>query len=164
LSVTQIENVTGGSGNDTIKGNTQTNILNGGAGNDTLTGGTGSDTFSFSGSPLLNLLTAIGVDSITDFNKIEADKVQLSKAYFTALITTAANPSLLTNFSSVTTDIAAATATGAIVYNSANGKLFYNADGAINNAATAGFGTNGGQFVQLTAGLALTAADFNVVA
>jgi Ca2+-binding RTX toxin-like protein len=34
-----IENVTGGSGNDTITGDANANIINGGAGNDTLTGG-----------------------------------------------------------------------------------------------------------------------------
>jgi Ca2+-binding RTX toxin-like protein len=157
-------NGTGNSTNNIINGGVGNNVINGAAGNDTLTGGTGSDTFTFGGSPLLNLLTAIGVDSITDFSKIEADKVQLSKTYFTALATTAGNPLLATDFSSVTTDLAAATAVGTIVYNNTNGKLFYNADGATNNAATAGFGTNGGQFVQLTAGLALTAADFNVVA
>ncbi|MBU6371667.1 MAG: cadherin-like domain-containing protein [Alphaproteobacteria bacterium] len=40
-----IENVTGGSGNDTITGDGNANVLNGGAGNDTLDGGTaGADT------------------------------------------------------------------------------------------------------------------------
>jgi ELWxxDGT repeat protein len=38
------ENVTGGSGNDTITGNALANNLNGGSGNDTLNGVTGSDT------------------------------------------------------------------------------------------------------------------------
>ncbi|NBJ10058.1 hypothetical protein GR304_03925 [Microvirga sp. SYSU G3D207] len=40
-----IENVKGGSGNDTIVGNQAANRLEGGAGADTLTGGAGSDTF-----------------------------------------------------------------------------------------------------------------------
>ncbi|WP_380785607.1 VCBS domain-containing protein [Sphingomonas sp. R86521] len=41
-----IENVTGGSGNDVITGDNNANILNGGAGNDTLSGGGGNDTLN----------------------------------------------------------------------------------------------------------------------
>ena len=41
--IRNIENVIGGSGNDTITGDNQANQLNGGAGNDTITGGTGAD-------------------------------------------------------------------------------------------------------------------------
>ena len=43
-SVGGIENVTGGSDNDTLTGDALVNILNGGAGNDTLDGGLGNDT------------------------------------------------------------------------------------------------------------------------
>lgn len=39
-----IENVTSGSGNDVITGNTLANVLAGGAGNDTISGGAGNDT------------------------------------------------------------------------------------------------------------------------
>ncbi|BBO11168.1 MULTISPECIES: M10 family metallopeptidase C-terminal domain-containing protein [Bradyrhizobium] len=39
-----IDNVTGGSGNDTIIGNAIANVLKGGGGNDTITGGGGNDT------------------------------------------------------------------------------------------------------------------------
>ncbi|HEX8913679.1 MAG TPA: calcium-binding protein [Humisphaera sp.] len=38
-----IENVTGGAGNDTITGNAFNNVLSGGAGNDTIRGGAGDD-------------------------------------------------------------------------------------------------------------------------
>ena len=38
-----VENVIGGSGNDSITGNTRSNMLSGGSGNDTLTGGDGAD-------------------------------------------------------------------------------------------------------------------------
>jgi len=72
-----IENITGGSGNDTIIGNGGANLLDGGggrdtiragngndtiiggAGNDTLTGGGGSDNFTFRPN--------FGKDVITDF-------------------------------------------------------------------------------------------------
>jgi Ca2+-binding RTX toxin-like protein len=43
-SMTGIENVTGGSGNDTLTGDAGVNVLTGGAGNDTLDGGAGADT------------------------------------------------------------------------------------------------------------------------
>ena len=41
-----IENVTGGSGNDSITGNDGANLLDGGAGNDTVLGGAGDDTLA----------------------------------------------------------------------------------------------------------------------
>ncbi len=56
LTAEQIENVTGGTGNDVLTGNSLNNIINGGngnntitgaGGNDTLTGGTGADVFVF---------------------------------------------------------------------------------------------------------------------
>ena len=45
-SVTGIENVTGGAGNDALTGDADTNTLNGGDGNDALTGGAGNDTLN----------------------------------------------------------------------------------------------------------------------
>ena len=45
-----IENAIGGSGNDTITGNTANNKLTGGAGNDTIDGLSGTDTAVYSGS------------------------------------------------------------------------------------------------------------------
>ncbi len=42
-TLTGIENLTGGAGNDTLTGNSATNVLNGGLGADTLTGGAGND-------------------------------------------------------------------------------------------------------------------------
>ena len=42
-----IQNVTGGAGNDTIIGDGNANVLNGGAGNDNLSGGAGNDTFNY---------------------------------------------------------------------------------------------------------------------
>jgi Ca2+-binding RTX toxin-like protein len=53
--ITGIENVTGGSGNDSFTGNSQGNILQGGSGNDTLTGGSGRSL----------LIGGTGSDSIT---------------------------------------------------------------------------------------------------
>ena len=98
-----------------------------------------------------------GIDTITDFT-VGQDKIQLSKLAFKSSV---ANSSVLTasEFSTVTTDPAAATAATALVYNSVDGKLFYNP-----NLVAAGFGSNGGQFAELTAGLNLTYKDFTVTA
>jgi Ca2+-binding RTX toxin-like protein len=155
--------ITGTNGDDTIYGlvgddiidaGAGNDLLSGGVGNDTLFGGAGSDTFVFRGNPLLSLLSTMGIDTIADFS-VGIDKVQLSKSYFSALATTAGNTLSTIDFSTVTTDIAAATANSGIVYNSSNGKLFDNLDGS-----AAGFGTNGGQFAQMTAGLGLSASNF----
>ncbi len=77
-SATCIEHIYGGSGNDTLTGNTLNNTLNGGsgadvldggdgidtlfggAGNDTLVGGAGNDTYAF------NTNTPLGSDTVTD--------------------------------------------------------------------------------------------------
>ena len=45
-SITEFENVSGGSGNDTLTGDDADNILSGGAGDDTIDGGKGNDTIS----------------------------------------------------------------------------------------------------------------------
>lgn len=43
---TDIENLTGGSGNDTLTGDGTTNVVSGGSGDDTITGGNGADTIT----------------------------------------------------------------------------------------------------------------------
>jgi Ca2+-binding RTX toxin-like protein len=82
-------NGTGNDLNNTITGNQYDNILNGGIGNDTLigkggndtiTGGSGADTFVFESS-------SEGIDTITDFNYSEGDKIQISKVGFGATST-----------------------------------------------------------------------------
>jgi len=57
-----IENVTGGSGSDTITGSAAANVLTGGAGNDTISGGAGADTLNGGlGNDIMN--GGAGVDS-----------------------------------------------------------------------------------------------------
>jgi hypothetical protein len=167
-------NGTGNSGDNTILGNSGNNSLfggagndfvgdfiggndtfNGGAGNDILFGGTGNDSFVFSGNSLLSFQTAIGVDNIADFT-VNDDIILLSKGNFGSLTTAAGNLLLSADFATVTTDTAT-TLGSSIVYNSANGKLFYDANGA-----AAGFGT-GGQFAQLSSGLGLTGNQFKAI-
>ena len=45
-SISNIENITGGGGNDTLVGDGNANTIVGGAGNDTLVGGFGADTLT----------------------------------------------------------------------------------------------------------------------
>jgi Ca2+-binding RTX toxin-like protein len=60
-------------------------------------------------------------------------------------------------FAVVTDDATAATSTALITYNSTNGNLFYN-----QNGAAAGFGT-GSQFATVSCQVSLTASDFLIV-
>jgi Ca2+-binding RTX toxin-like protein len=143
------DKIVGGAGNDTLIGGAGNDTLTGGGGKDLLTGGGGSNTFHFG-----DTLNPLGIATITDYT-VGADKVELGKFYFTGLTTPTGLSLIATDFSTVVTDLDAATATGGIVYNNSNGKLFYNADGS-----AAGFGIDGGQFAQLTSGLALTNNDF----
>jgi Ca2+-binding RTX toxin-like protein len=159
----------GTNGNDALVSTaTNNNTLIGGAGNDTLTsgpgnntlvGGSGNDVFVFDIHKLINQAIS-GVDTIADFT-VSQDKIKLSKSVFKTNVTAAAGSSVLAaaNFSTVTTDAAAATAGTAIVYNGVDGKLFYNP-----NLMAAGFGggTSNGYFAQLNAGLSLTYNDFIV--
>ncbi|MBH8574954.1 calcium-binding protein, partial [Nostocaceae cyanobacterium CENA369] len=149
------DTIIGGGGNDNINGGGGNDSLDGGGGNDTLTGGTGSDHFVFDINAAFNSST-IGIDTITDFLS-GTDKIILDKTTFTAL-TSAAGSSLSTSeFATINASTNGATIAGTssarIVFNRANGDLFYNTDGA-----TAGLGS-GGQFATLSGVTTLSATD-----
>lgn len=76
-TITNVENVTGGSGLDTLTGSTAANVIDGGLGNDRLTGGAGNDTIVggagtsdvavFAGlQASYTIATNLGVVTITD--------------------------------------------------------------------------------------------------
>jgi len=111
-------NLTGNAAANEMTGNDAVNKLDGGLGNDTLTGGLGNDVFIFSKA----LNAATNVDSITDFSTA-GDSIQLSKAVFKAV---GAAGELNAAFF-CTTD--ALTAEARIIFDSATGALFYDADG-----------------------------------
>jgi Ca2+-binding RTX toxin-like protein len=67
--------LTGTTGNDTLTGGTGNDTITGGLGNDTLTGGAGADLFIFNS-------LADGIDTITDFNPAEGDKILISASGF----------------------------------------------------------------------------------
>ncbi|MHC5597554.1 MAG: calcium-binding protein, partial [Nostoc sp.] len=141
----------GGIGNDTLIGGAGNDTLVGGAGNDVLTGGVGADRFLYNTSAAF-ASSAIGVDSISDFNKSQGDKIVLDKTTFGAIISTAGTG--FSNQSDFQVTSSVGTSTAKIVYDSLSGQLFYN-----QNGSAAGFGS-GGLFATLTGAPTLTASDF----
>ena len=144
----------GDAGNDTINGGDGLDILNGEQGTDILTGGSDSDRFLFDIGSQFNLAD-MGSDIITDFNSAELDKIVLSKSTFTSLDSVVGDGFTVTEeFAVVDNGAAVATSTAKIVYNSANGQIFYNPNGI-----TSGFG-DGGLFATLENQANLQTEDF----
>ena len=89
IDITTIENITSGSGDDTLTGQWLDNVLDGGdghdklygnAGNDTLKGGLGNDTLNGGvGADIYLFNSNDGQDTIEDFNILEGDKIRLMK-------------------------------------------------------------------------------------
>lgn len=144
-------NLIGNGGNDTITGGNGNDTIAGGAGNDLLIDGNGDDQFVFN-----TTFAFAGVDTINNLS-VNFDKIVLSKAIFTAL-ESGVGTLLASDFATVNNDDAAATSFAEIVYNTTNGKLFYNADNA-----DVGFGS-GGHFATLTGNPAITRTDILVIA
>jgi Ca2+-binding RTX toxin-like protein len=151
----------GGAGNDTLSGEAGNDTLIGGLGNDSLVGGLGLDRFVFDSGAAFS--STLGIDVISVFSKVgiqDTDQIVLDKTTFTALSTTAGSVLSAAEFATVATDAAAGGSTARIVYNSVNGRLFYNPDGSVGGLA------GGGQFAQLNSvvGGALARTDFFVQA
>jgi Ca2+-binding RTX toxin-like protein len=163
------DTIKGGAGNDTIAGSDGNDILNGGAGNDTLTGGGGNDTLTGgagadrfvydTGSTFTT--TSVGVDNIVGFRR-RTDKIVLDKDTFTALTSAAGGALSSSDFATINAAtngaLIAGSSSAKIVFNSFNGDLFYNPDGA-----AAGLGT-GGLFAHLSGLTSLSGSDFLVQA
>lgn len=148
LALTGTKNING-TGNgiaNAIVGNAGNNVLNGKAGNDTLTGGDGFDKFRFDTA----LNAATNVDTITDF-VVADDAFDLDKAVCTAF----AKPGGLSAGAFVM-GTAATTAAQHIIYDAANGDLFYDRDGSAGAHAQI-------LFAHVTPGTALTHADFFII-
>jgi serralysin len=153
LTGSKAANGTGNALNNILSGNSGANKLGGGDGDDmlygkggidTLTGGSGSDKFVFD--------TALGsIDKIADFS-VTDDTIVLSKSIFAA-----ASLNLGTlDASQFLTGASAGDASDRFVYNSSTGALYYDADG-IGGAAQQ-------QIATVSKLLALTAADFLLIA
>ncbi|WP_442940660.1 hypothetical protein [Nostoc sp.] len=159
--------IDGKSGNDYLRGGAGNDTLIGSAGNDTLVGGAGADIFLYNTNAAFNG-AAIGVDTISDFNKSQGDKILLDKTTFGALplllsetlregvavgIASTAGTGF-SNASDFQITSTPGTSTAKIVYDAVSGQLFYN-----QNGSAAGFGS-GGLFATLTGAPTLTASDF----
>ncbi|AVH73585.1 hypothetical protein [Nostoc sp. 'Lobaria pulmonaria (5183) cyanobiont'] len=151
----------GSSGKDILIGNKGNDYLQGDSGDDLLEGGAGLDKFAFATGSKFDI-RELGVDIISDFTP-KQDKIQLSKSTFTAL-SNSVFPTKLNSadFATVTNDTLAASSSAAIVYNSANGSLFYNPNGSADDFAEI---NSGGKFAQLGTNSfpTLTTASFEVV-
>lgn len=127
----------GGSGNDRIYGH---------LGNDTLEGNAGQDTFVFH-----QTLGPTNIDAISDFS-VADDTIELENGIFTALTATGALSANL--FKDIA--VSAKDADDRIIYNSATGILYYDADGS-------GTAFGNVKFAVLDGKPMLTAADFVVI-
>ena len=129
-----------------LTGNDFDQQIVGNAGANTLTGLGGNDTFFFGST-----LGGGNIDTITDYD-VADDQFELVQTIFNGI---AAAGALDATAFVVNTTGDAEDAADRIIYNSDTGGLFYDADGVNGAAAT--------QFATLTAGLGITAAEFNVV-
>jgi Ca2+-binding RTX toxin-like protein len=143
IAGTNAIDLTGNELGQEVYGNNGANTLNGGGGGDYLAGFGGADSFAFT--------TALGsgnVDHLADFSAVD-DTILLENAVFTGL----ANGALAAG--AFVAGAAAADADDRIVYNSATGQVFFDADG---NGAGAQI-----LFATVNAGTVLTASDFMVI-
>jgi Ca2+-binding RTX toxin-like protein len=136
------DTLAGGNANDMLIGGDGNDVLTGGMGNDVLTGGNGSDQFKF-GVAGETLFGNANVDTIADFI-VGTDKIALRQGDFSTLQSPVGGSLITSEFAVVTSDDQAGSSSAKIVYNAANGSLFYNSDGVVG-----GLGI-GGQFAALT--------------
>jgi Ca2+-binding RTX toxin-like protein len=129
----------GGGGIDNLKGGAGNDTLVGGAGNDVLTGGTGADAFRFYGSsPFIFPPVLEGSDVITDF-VLGEDRVELYTNSWGGLPAPGDDLSGVGFFSGAPYLVVGPAATafvGQFVYNTANGKLYWDDNGAFAGGTT----------------------------
>jgi Ca2+-binding RTX toxin-like protein len=142
-SSTAAIDLTGNQFGQLLLGNDGANVLDGKDGNDNLVGYGGADTFAFT-----TALGAGNVDNILDF-AVGTDKIALDDAVFTGLTPGALAAGAFVNGTT------AGDADDRILYNSATGQIYFDADGNGGGAAVL--------FATVTAGTILTASDFTVI-
>ncbi|MFN7672794.1 MAG: calcium-binding protein, partial [bacterium] len=132
-----IENVMGGSGNDSLLGDNSANELDGDFGNDSLSGGGGDDTLNgYLGNDLL--IGGTGLDQFIFDADLGATNVDTIQGYSVADDTILLDNSIFDNVGEDGTLAASAFFLGAaattmehrIIYNSTTGALLYDADGS----------------------------------
>ena len=132
----------GSFGNDTLDGGIGNDKLHGGASNDDLIGGAGFDSFYFDAP----LNAVFNVDDMTDFTAA-GDSIFLDRAIFTGIVADGTIGAAAFRAGSVALD-----ASDRILYDGVTGQIRYDADGIGGGASIL--------FATVTAGSALTAADF----
>ena len=143
LTATNAMDLTGSNSANVILGNDGANVIDGKGGGDALQGFGGADTFAFT-----TALDGGNFDTVIGF-VTGSDKILLENAIFTGLAGGALDANAFRLGSS------AQDADDRIVYNSATGQLFYDADG---NGATAAV-----LFATLNGAPALVANDFTII-
>ncbi len=142
--------LTGNAAGNAISGLAGNDRIAGAGGNDTLTGGLGLDRFVFN-TPLS---AVTNLDTITDF-VVGQDTIVLGRAVFSTLLGSNV-PLDPTQFFAGAAATAAADASDRIVYNTATGALYFDADGVGGSAAT--------QFAKLSTVPVVNASSFFVEA
>ncbi|MHC2491648.1 Ca2+-binding RTX toxin-like protein [Sinorhizobium meliloti] len=145
-TIRNVENIWGGTGNDSLSGDANANLLSGGGGSDILFGGAGADIFQFDFA-----LGAGNVDTVLDFTA--GDRLFLSKSIFTSL---SGGTLAATQFYAAADATAAQNANQKIIYDTTSGALYYDADGSLS-------GHTAVQFAVLSTHPGLTAGDFVLV-
>ncbi|MBD1911654.1 MULTISPECIES: ELWxxDGT repeat protein [unclassified Leptolyngbya] len=149
--------IDGRSGKDTLRGGKGNDALVGGRENDRLVGNDGADAFRFTANQSFSQ-ARLGVDTIADFTGDEGDRIVLDKTVFRKLQSGVGEGLRSSEFARVSEDAAVTRSGALIVYNTSNGRLFYN-----ENGSQSGFGS-GGQFAVLTGSPDLSRNGFTVQA
>jgi Ca2+-binding RTX toxin-like protein len=127
-----VDTLQGQAGHDSIDGGAGTDTLIGGAGVDVLTGGLDRDTFVLNAAGGASNTPAFArADVITDFQR-GTDVVALSRTTFTGFGRTnavATNQLLVGNFAGGTGFVSSETANTRLVYDTASGNLWHDANG-----------------------------------
>jgi Ca2+-binding RTX toxin-like protein len=121
--------LTGNSGSNTLKGGGGADSLSGGAGNDTLTGGSGSDAFYFLEAP-----GAGNADHITDF--AAGERLYLEDLVHPDIGAAGIFAPNDARFFAAAGASSGADASDRVVYDTASGRLYYDADGSGAGAPT----------------------------
>jgi trimeric autotransporter adhesin len=148
---TQADRLIGNDRANILSGLGGDDVLDGGRGKDVLIGGAGRDTFMFTTAPN----TSVNFDVIQDFVAGE-DTIALDNAIFNQLRGTSGIPGTTGALDTGQFGMAAtADADDRVIYDSATGILTYDINGSAAGGSTV--------VAKLAIGLALTAADFEVI-
>lgn len=137
----------GGEGNDTLTAGDGDDTLSGGTGDDNLAAGAGADLFLFDEAPG----AALGLDRVTDFN-VQLDRIGFDQALFDALV--AGDDGVLVE-GQLHIGTIAVNADDRLIYNPANGRMYYDADGAEGAAQV--------EVAALSTGLAITEGNILIL-